>query len=57
MSRVHVSSQIKLYDGLLTLSDLRNASSAGEVAKKAVELGNGHVDIQRNLRGQDEVNR
>src|SRR5580704_12983817 len=26
-------------------SDLRNASSAREVAKRAVELGSGHVDI------------
>jgi len=26
-------------------SDLRDASSAREVAKRAIELGNGHVDI------------
>src|SRR6201997_4182759 len=32
-------------------SDLRNASSAREVAKRAVELGNGHVDILINSAG------
>ncbi|HEV3219176.1 MAG TPA: SDR family oxidoreductase [Candidatus Acidoferrales bacterium] len=32
-------------------SDLRDASSAREVAKKAVELGNGHVDILINNAG------
>lgn len=32
-------------------SDLRNASSAREVAKKAVELGSGHVDILINNAG------
>lgn len=32
-------------------SDLRNAVSAREVAKKAVELGNGHVDILINNAG------
>ena len=32
-------------------SDLRNASSAREVAKRAVELGNGHVDILVNNAG------
>jgi len=29
-------------------SDLRDASSAREVARRAVELGNGHVDILSN---------
>ena len=28
-------------------ADLRDAGSAREVAKKAVELGNGHIDIDR----------
>jgi NAD(P)-dependent dehydrogenase (short-subunit alcohol dehydrogenase family) len=32
-------------------SDLRDASSAHQVAKKAVELGNGHVDILINNAG------
>lgn len=32
-------------------SDLRDASSASEVAKRAVELGNGHVDILVNNAG------
>jgi NAD(P)-dependent dehydrogenase (short-subunit alcohol dehydrogenase family) len=32
-------------------SELRDASSAGEVAKRAVELGNGHVDILINNAG------
>ncbi len=32
-------------------SDLRDASSAREVARKAVELGNGHVDILINSAG------
>ena len=32
-------------------SDLRDASSAREVAKKAIELGNGHVDILINNAG------
>ena len=32
-------------------SDLRNASSAREVAKKAIELGEGHVDILINNAG------
>lgn len=32
-------------------SDLRNASSAGAVARKAIELGNGHVDILINNAG------
>jgi NAD(P)-dependent dehydrogenase (short-subunit alcohol dehydrogenase family) len=32
-------------------SDLRDASSASEVAKKAIELGNGHVDILINNAG------
>jgi NAD(P)-dependent dehydrogenase (short-subunit alcohol dehydrogenase family) len=32
-------------------SDLRNASSAREVAKRAIELGNGHVDILINNAG------
>src|SRR5438094_3941659 len=32
-------------------SDLRNASSAREVARRAVELGNGHVDILINNAG------
>src|SRR5256886_9463934 len=32
-------------------SDLRDASSAREVARKAVELGNGHVDILINNAG------
>ncbi len=32
-------------------SDLRDASSAREVAKKAIELGNGHVDIVINNAG------
>src|SRR5229473_2042132 len=32
-------------------SDLRDASSAREVAKRAVELGNGHVDILINNAG------
>src|SRR6059036_2317141 len=32
-------------------SDLRNASSAREVAKRAVELGDGHVDILINNAG------
>ena len=32
-------------------SDLRNASSAREVAKRAVELGSGHVDILVNNAG------
>jgi NAD(P)-dependent dehydrogenase (short-subunit alcohol dehydrogenase family) len=32
-------------------SDLRDASSAREVAKKAIELGNGHVDILVNNAG------
>ena len=31
--------------------DLRNASSAREVAKRALELGNGHVDILINNAG------
>jgi NAD(P)-dependent dehydrogenase (short-subunit alcohol dehydrogenase family) len=33
------------------LSDLRDASSAREVARRAVELGNGHVDILINNAG------
>src|SRR5207302_8214407 len=32
-------------------SDLRDAASAGEVANKAIELGNGHVDILINNAG------
>src|ERR1700740_1142507 len=32
-------------------SDLRDAASAREVAKKAIELGNGHVDILINNAG------
>src|SRR5438445_10715895 len=32
-------------------SDLRDASSAREVAKRAIELGNGHVDILINNAG------
>ena len=32
-------------------SDLRDASSAREVARRAVELGNGHVDILINSAG------
>src|ERR1700751_2623000 len=32
-------------------SDLRDASSAREVARRAVELGNGHVDILINNAG------
>jgi NAD(P)-dependent dehydrogenase (short-subunit alcohol dehydrogenase family) len=32
-------------------SDLRNASSAREVAKRALELGDGHVDILINNAG------
>jgi NAD(P)-dependent dehydrogenase (short-subunit alcohol dehydrogenase family) len=32
-------------------SDLRDASSVHEVAKRAVELGNGHVDILINNAG------
>jgi NAD(P)-dependent dehydrogenase (short-subunit alcohol dehydrogenase family) len=32
-------------------SDLRDASSAREVAKKAIELGNGHIDILINNAG------
>ena len=32
-------------------SDLRNASSAREVARRAVELGNGHIDILINNAG------
>jgi NAD(P)-dependent dehydrogenase (short-subunit alcohol dehydrogenase family) len=32
-------------------SNLRNASSAGEVARKAIELGSGHVDILINNAG------
>ena len=32
-------------------SDLRDASSAREVARKAVEIGNGHVDILINNAG------
>src|SRR5207249_11850412 len=32
-------------------SDLRDASSAHEVARRAVELGNGHVDILINNAG------
>src|SRR6201988_4005068 len=32
-------------------SDLRDAALAGEVAKKAIELGNGHVDILINNAG------
>jgi NAD(P)-dependent dehydrogenase (short-subunit alcohol dehydrogenase family) len=32
-------------------SDLRDASSAREVARRAVELGNGHVDILVNNAG------
>ena len=32
-------------------SDLRDASSAGAVARKAIELGNGHVDILINNAG------
>src|SRR2546427_5526701 len=32
-------------------SDLRDAASAGEVARRAVELGNGHVDILINNAG------
>ena len=32
-------------------SDLRNASSAREVAKRALELANGHVDILINNAG------
>src|SRR5437762_12684484 len=32
-------------------SDLQNASSAREVARRAVELGNGHVDILINNAG------
>ena len=32
-------------------SELRDASSAGEVAKRAIELGNGHVDILINNAG------
>src|SRR5207249_7291385 len=32
-------------------SDLRDASSAREVARKAVEFGNGHVDILINNAG------
>ena len=32
-------------------SDLRNASSAREVARRAIELGNGHVDILINNAG------
>jgi NAD(P)-dependent dehydrogenase (short-subunit alcohol dehydrogenase family) len=32
-------------------SDLRDAASAREVAKKAIELGSGHVDILINNAG------
>src|SRR5215471_2715624 len=32
-------------------SDLRDASSAREVARRAVELGNGHIDILINNAG------
>src|SRR5438046_10103252 len=32
-------------------SDLRDASSAREVARRAVELGNGHIDILINTAG------
>src|ERR1700691_5548095 len=32
-------------------SDLRDAASAREVAKRAIELGNGHVDILINNAG------
>lgn len=32
-------------------SDLRDAATAAEVAKKAIELGNGHVDILINNAG------
>src|SRR5436190_17996650 len=32
-------------------SDLRDASSAREVARRAIELGNGHVDILINNAG------
>ena len=35
----------------LIASDLRDAASAREVAKKAIELGNGHVDILINNAG------
>jgi NAD(P)-dependent dehydrogenase (short-subunit alcohol dehydrogenase family) len=34
-------------------SDLRAASSTREVAKRAIELGNGHVDILINNAGGD----
>ena len=36
---------------ILFRSDLRDASSAREVAKRAIELGNGHVDILINNAG------
>ena len=38
-------------------SDLRNASSAREVAKRAVELGSGHVDILINNAGRLDARR
>ena len=45
--------ELRMADGQadLIISDLRDASSAREVARQAIELGNGHVDILINNAG------